>query len=151
MMINDAVFALFRAEVRVIDQTKRTTLSRLLLDSVTSTAPGEKLDEKLANLTFSSGSQNLPPPSSDEAMWWDDPRYPGGVFVPGSPQRTPGYKSNPFESSNVTTLSSSPSSSEEELYHALTLQRPMAPMQAGRRPPPPPPLRGGKGAVKDIA
>lgn len=44
------VFALFRADVRIIDVVKRATLSRLLLESVVSTAPGEKLDEKLAAL-----------------------------------------------------------------------------------------------------
>lgn len=47
------VFAIFRAEVRIIDHVKRAALSKLLLESVTSTAPGEKLDEKLAGLTFS--------------------------------------------------------------------------------------------------
>jgi hypothetical protein len=41
-----------RAEVRVIDSVKRAALSRLLLESVVSTAPGEKLDEKLAALTL---------------------------------------------------------------------------------------------------
>ncbi len=48
------VFALFRAEVRIIDHAKRAALQKLLLENVTSTAPGEKLDEKLANLTFTS-------------------------------------------------------------------------------------------------
>lgn len=47
-----AVFALLRADVRVIDAVKRAALSRLLLESVVSTAPGEKLDEKLAALTL---------------------------------------------------------------------------------------------------
>ena len=46
------VFALFRAEVRIIDHAKRTALQKLLLENVTSTAPGEKLDEKLASLAF---------------------------------------------------------------------------------------------------
>lgn len=41
-----------RADVRVIDTVKRAGLSRLLLESVVSTAPGEKLDEKLAALTL---------------------------------------------------------------------------------------------------
>ena len=31
---------------------KRAALQKLLLENVTSTAPGEKLDEKLASLTF---------------------------------------------------------------------------------------------------
>jgi hypothetical protein len=51
--LNSSVFGIFRAEVRVIDHAKRATLSRLLLDNVMSTAPGERLDEKLASLTFS--------------------------------------------------------------------------------------------------
>lgn len=44
------VFAIFRAEVRIIDAVKRAALSHLLLENITSTAPGEKLDEKLAGL-----------------------------------------------------------------------------------------------------
>ena len=56
------VFAIFRAEVRIIDHVKRASLSRLLLDNVTSTAPGEKLDEKLASLTF---SDHVPDRKSD--------------------------------------------------------------------------------------
>lgn len=48
------MFALFRAEVRIIDHTKRAALQKLLLENVTTTAPGEKLDEKLASLAFSS-------------------------------------------------------------------------------------------------
>lgn len=47
------VFAIFRAGVRVIDTVKKTALQKLLLDSVISTEPGEKLDEKLASMTLS--------------------------------------------------------------------------------------------------
>ena len=47
-----SVFALFRAEVRIIDHAKRAALQKLLLENVTTTAPGEKLDEKLAALTL---------------------------------------------------------------------------------------------------
>lgn len=48
----DSVFALMRADVRVIDTVKKAALSRMLLDSIVSTSPGEKLDEKLAALTL---------------------------------------------------------------------------------------------------
>lgn len=48
------MFAIFRAEVRIIDAVKKATLSRLLLESVISTDPGEKLDEKLAALILPS-------------------------------------------------------------------------------------------------
>ena len=41
-----------RAEVRIIDPLKKANLSRMLLESVTSTAPGERLDEKLAALAL---------------------------------------------------------------------------------------------------
>jgi hypothetical protein len=41
-----------RADVRIIDTVKRAALSRLLLESVVSTSPGEKLDEKLAALAL---------------------------------------------------------------------------------------------------
>ncbi|OBZ76240.1 Inositol-1,4,5-trisphosphate 5-phosphatase 1 [Grifola frondosa] len=145
------VFALFRTEVRIVDHAKRAALSRLLLESVTSTAPGEKLDEKLASLTFSAESPDLPPPSSDDFAWWDDPEHPDGIFVPRSPKNGPSRRhANPFSSSSDSSLSSSPSSSEEELYHALSLQTPMAPVQAVRRPPPPPPPpRSTKPSGKD--
>ncbi|KAH9939988.1 DNase I-like protein [Amylocystis lapponica] len=143
------VFALFSAEVRIIDHAKRAALARLLLDSVTSTAPGEKLDEKLAKLTFAADCPTLPPPSSDDAAWWDDQEQPINGFVPSSPVDSTRKRSvNPFDSPIDSPLSSSPSSSEEELYHAL--QAPMAPVPAVRRPPPPPPPpRSGKSIGKD--
>ena len=47
------VFAIFRANVRIIDTAKRLALSQILLDNVISTGPGEKLDEKLASLRIS--------------------------------------------------------------------------------------------------
>lgn len=50
--LTSTVFALMRADVRVIDTVKKAALSRLLLESVVSTGPGEKLDEKLAALTL---------------------------------------------------------------------------------------------------
>ncbi|CAL1701192.1 unnamed protein product [Somion occarium] len=148
------VFALFRATVRVIDHATRFALSRMLFDNVTSTGPGEKLDEKLASLTFSSGSKDLPPPSSDDAAWWDIPDHPNGVIPPEKlpyiSSKSPPY--NPFDSPTDSPISSSPSSSEEELYQALTLQAPIAPqpLQAVRRPPPPPPPpRTRKPSTKD--
>jgi hypothetical protein len=49
------VFAIYRAEIKVIDPVKRATLSRMILDSVTSTEPGELLDQKLANITLPVG------------------------------------------------------------------------------------------------
>ncbi|KAL1944314.1 hypothetical protein VTO73DRAFT_3499 [Trametes versicolor] len=135
-----AVFAIFRAEVRIIDHVKRAALSKLLLESVTSTAPGEKLDEKLAGLTFSQEEPDLPPPSSDDAAWWDDLEHPNGIVIPIASKN--GRGGNPFDSSSESSLSSSPSSSEEELYHAL--QAPIAPVQTTRRPAPPPPPRATK-------
>jgi hypothetical protein len=48
------VFATYRAEVRIIDPVKKAALSRILLDGIVSTKPGEKLDEKLANLILPS-------------------------------------------------------------------------------------------------
>ncbi|KAH9850742.1 DNase I-like protein [Lenzites betulinus] len=142
-----AVFAIFRAEVRIIDHVKRAALSKLLLESVTSTAPGEKLDEKLAALTFTTEEPELPPPSSDEGAWWDDLEHPNGIVVPLVSKKSPyGQSGNPFDSSSESSLSSSPSSSEEELYHAL--QAPIAPVQptTTRRAPPPPPPRAAKRA-----
>lgn len=55
------VFAIFRANVREVDQEKRAVLHRRLLDAVTSNTTGEALDEKLANVTFFV--------KADECMW----------------------------------------------------------------------------------
>lgn len=84
------VFALFRTTVWVVDQAKRDALARLLLENVTSTSNGEKLDEKLAALTlhpsiddreyfdstlefFDLTQRPVPPPSSEDNAWWDHP------------------------------------------------------------------------------
>ena len=93
------MFAIFRAEVRIIDTARRDALRRLLLDSVKATAPGEKLDEKLASMSLVNDSEDrkapfppppffckiqdedganyifidlVPPPSSEEHSWWID-------------------------------------------------------------------------------
>lgn len=145
------VYAIFRAQVRIIDPVKKLKLSKLLLDSVTATQPGEKLDEKLATMTFESLSteddDTLPPPSSEETAWWDDEDHPGGVLniAEFRPNRHPPKNTNPFEADS--SLSSSPSSSDEELYnHALSLQEPIVPTKVvPRKPAPPlPPSRSSK-------
>ncbi|KAI0082404.1 inositol polyphosphate phosphatase [Panus rudis PR-1116 ss-1] len=146
------VFALFRSTIRIIDHAARAALSRMLFDNVTSTAPGEKLDEKLASLTFSNDLIDLPKPSSEESAWWDKPEHPNGILSPHQVQElsSGGHPYNPFDSPEESPLSSSPSSSEEELYQALTLQTPLAPQPinpTGRRAPPPPPPRNSKPAA----
>ncbi|KAH7930711.1 DNase I-like protein [Leucogyrophana mollusca] len=145
------VFALFRAEVRIIDVVKRAALSRLLMESTLSTSPGEKLDEKLAALMLPTHLVELPPPSSDEGAWWDKPEHPNGVFpilaVHLSERQS---SSNPFDSPAESPLSSSPSSSDEELYtHAMSLQTPITPMQATRPPPPPRPRQSRAGDIAE--
>ena len=50
--MSKSVFAIFRAEVRVIDSAKRNALHRRLIESVLATAPGERLDEKLAAVSL---------------------------------------------------------------------------------------------------
>lgn len=57
-----SVFAIFRVEVRIIDPIKKAALSRILIENVISTGPGEKLDEKLAKLTL--------PEDVDGRMWY---------------------------------------------------------------------------------
>ncbi|KAI0700745.1 inositol polyphosphate phosphatase [Cytidiella melzeri] len=144
------VFAIFRAELRVIDHTKRASLSHLLLENVASTAPGEKLDEKLASLAFASDVPDLPPPSSDSSAWWDGPGHRGGVFAVYMGDAPSQANFDPFDSPNESPLSS-PSSSEEELYNKLALQEPLAPepLPARRAPPPPPPPRTTKPQLQD--
>lgn len=85
------VFALFKTVVWIVDQAKRDALARLLLENVTSTSNGEKLDEKLAALTLHPSTVDdrgyfdfvlefcdltqcpVPPPSSEDNAWWDRP------------------------------------------------------------------------------
>jgi len=139
------VFAVFRPNVRIINTAKRAALSRLLLDSVLHTAPGEKLDDKLASMVLPEDflSGELPPPSSDEDAWWDTPDLPNGI-LPISSFTSLSYRhsKNPFdeEDSADINLSSSPSSSDEELYSAAVMTPDPAPLVARKPPPPPPPL-----------
>ncbi|KAL1680770.1 SacI homology domain-containing protein [Schizophyllum commune] len=147
------VYAVFGADVRIIDPVKRAALSQLLLQSVTSTAPGEKLDEKLAKLVLPSDiAHDLPPPSTDDSAWWNTPDCPNGIiplsdFPPPMDPDNAQSRANPFESEN-SSLSESPSTSDEELYtNAMSLPTPMAPSPApARRPAPPPPVRNATAA-----
>lgn len=173
-----AVFATYRANVRIIDPVKKAALSRMLLDGVVSTQPGEKLDEKLANLSLPSDTgecKHIHYPVLCESLKLHNvqcprrartrrrggtvqvsgcafgpsvlllkpyplPDLPGGVVPITDIHHMDLYRrSNPFDS--PSPVSSSPSSSDEELYsHALTLQTPMSPVQTpARRPAPPPP------------
>jgi hypothetical protein len=82
------VFALFRAVVWIVDRAKQDALARLLLENVTSTSSGEKLDDMLAALAFHPSANDcgcfdsglgfynlihcaVPPPSSEDSAWWD--------------------------------------------------------------------------------
>lgn len=47
---------MFTTEIRIVDYAKRGALSRALFENVTSSLPGENLDEKLASITFSDGA-----------------------------------------------------------------------------------------------
>ncbi|KAJ7590659.1 inositol polyphosphate phosphatase [Mycena floridula] len=135
------VFGIFRAGIRVVDIGKRSALSRLLLESVASTAPGETIEEKLATLALNINNGDLPEPSTDESAWWDLPGQINGTVPLSELDPSKHLGGNPFDSPAESSLSSSPSSSDEELYtHALSLPTPMAPVQ--RKPPPPiPPSR----------
>jgi hypothetical protein len=103
-------------------------------------------------------ASSVPPPSSEESAWWDGPseysseilaaRYgicrvdhPNGVFPIIAYQSLESRGSgNPFDSHDDSPLSSSPSSSDEELYtDAAALPDPITPMQSIRKPAPPPP------------
>lgn len=76
--------------VWIVDRAQRDSLARLLLENVTSTSAGEKLDEKLAALTLHPSANDcacsisvlefrnlmdypVPPPSSEDHAWWDHP------------------------------------------------------------------------------
>lgn len=123
------VFAIFRAEVRIIDSVKKAVLSQLLLESVASTQPGEKLDEKLKSTVLPKLLGETPPPSGNDSAWWDQPDLPQGVIPLSTfPRLDTSFRSNPFDSPNSSPLSASPTTSDEELYtHALNLQTPLVP------------------------
>lgn len=137
------VFAIFRAEVRIIDPVKKAMMSRMLLESVNSSDHGELLVDKLKETILPKTLGDLPPPSTDQAAWWD---ASGGVVpLHEYPDLNTLKKGNPFDSPEPESpLSSSPTTSDEELYtHALTLQTPITPtpQTVRRAPPPPPPVR----------
>ncbi|KIJ37381.1 hypothetical protein M422DRAFT_211433 [Sphaerobolus stellatus SS14] len=142
------VFAIFRSTVRIIDHAKRDALSKKLLESVASTAPGDKLDEKLEKLTISDAIHHieLPPPSSEDSVWWDQPDHPDGEI----PLRliTDRSSGNPFEEeSDESSNGSSPSSSDDELYnHAQKLQPPLIPTKSPPHTQPQPRSIVNKGA-----
>jgi len=129
------VFAIFRATIRIVDHVKRAALNQQLLRSVVTGIPGETLDKKLAKLPFIEDliDDDVPPPSTDRHAWWDGPGHPNGKFHVLIDKT----RQNPFDTSDESSVGSSPSSSDEELYsHAQKLQTPMVPSQ--RTPPPPP-------------
>ncbi|KAH6915044.1 phosphatidylinositol phosphate phosphatase [Coprinopsis sp. MPI-PUGE-AT-0042] len=148
------VFAIFRAEVRIIDSVKKAVLSQLLLESVASTQPGEKLDEKLKSTVLPKILGETPPPSGNDSAWWDQPGkvstsfqsvgvnpksdLPQGIIPLSSfPRLDTSFQANPFDSRNSSPLSASPTTSDEELYtHALTLQTPMVPTHSSGHSPP---------------
>jgi synaptojanin len=66
--------------------------------------------------------------------------FPAGVIPIAELEKLDLYRrNNPFDSSEESSVTSSPSSSDEELYtHVLSLPTPMEPVQASTRRPPPP-------------
>lgn len=150
------MFGLFKADICIIDVVKRAALSKLLLDNVSSTAPGQTLDEKLASLALHldvNGNEQrmrtfhllsiiselslVPPPSTDDFAWWEGPAHPNGLVPLSEFHNHTAARTNPFDSDDDSSpiesvdMSDSPSqsSSDEELYeHAVkALQTPMAP------------------------
>jgi len=48
----DGLLQLFRAEVRIVDYAKKNALQKSLLQTITSTAPNEKLEDKLKSMNI---------------------------------------------------------------------------------------------------
>uniref|UniRef100_A0A0W0EZ96 phosphoinositide 5-phosphatase n=1 Tax=Moniliophthora roreri TaxID=221103 RepID=A0A0W0EZ96_MONRR len=144
---SNKVYAIFRASIRIIDRAKRAALSRLLLNSIITTEPGEKLDDKLASLSLPPDYCELPPPSTDDITWWDTQSNPKGIVsIPyfNSPARH--YHINPFDSPAESPLSSSPTSSDEELFtHVQSIPVALVP-----NPPPPVPARPKTADVANV-
>ncbi|EJU06333.1 inositol polyphosphate phosphatase [Dacryopinax primogenitus] len=127
------VFAIFRAQVRVIDTMKRAALREELLQKVRATTEGETLDQKLQRMTVN--GDELPPPSSDENAWWDSPNHPDGVVSAVPPPPRGILSTNPFD----LDIDIASSESDEELYSAAaTLPVPLTPSRRPMPPPPPP-------------
>jgi len=127
------VFALLTTKARCIDTIKRDALSRILFEESRQAASGDKLEEKLATVSLGSASAPMPPPSSDEAAWWNTPRHPDGLVDLPEPEQSVNAPKNPWDSPNLSLPS--PSSSDEELYtHAIQIQ------SDGPKKPPPPPI-----------
>ncbi|KAF8827001.1 hypothetical protein HHX47_DHR5000604 [Lentinula edodes] len=123
------VFAVFRPSIRIIDPVKRAALSRLLLDSVLHTEPGEKLDDKLASMVLPEDFH------SNEHL-------PNGVLpILSFNSHLYRHSKNPFDEDGSvdSPLSSSPSSSDEELYSAA-IMTPDRPTPVTRKHPSPPPI-----------
>jgi hypothetical protein len=113
--------------------------------------------------------KTVPPPSSGAANdWWNGPGkhllvilrpylsepiylgHPNGVFDLGDydPDDSSGTQTNPWDSprgSRPSSLHSSPSPSDDELYkNAVTASRGHSNKPAKKAPPPPPPSRATK-------
>ncbi|GAA6009081.1 hypothetical protein JCM10207_004086 [Rhodosporidiobolus poonsookiae] len=92
------VYALFRSRIRIVDETKRATLRKQLLQDILAHAPQETLDDKLSRLTNGASIGELPPPSDDRQAWWND--EDGSFKPPPLPPRPSGSgPSNPFDPS----------------------------------------------------
>lgn len=134
------VYALFRAEVRIIDHAKKAALQKQLLKTITATGVGEKLDEKLTSIHLHAPDiSDLPPPSSGAADdWWNGAGHPNGVFHPSTYDMddTQRAHTNPFDSRS-SSLHSSPSTSDDELYQKA-ISANAAPRKQPKKPPPPP-------------
>ncbi|BGP37915.1 Inositol-1,4,5-trisphosphate 5-phosphatase 1 [Rhodotorula kratochvilovae] len=133
------VYALFRARIRTVDQSKRAALRKQLLQELLAHPPEETLDDKLSRLTVGTAvgsSKELPPPSDDEQAWWNEP---DGSFVPPKLPPRPGNPavSNPFAPDFY--LPSAPSTSSTPLTGQPASQRraPPAVPQKPTRPPAP--------------
>ncbi|KAF8341266.1 DNase I-like protein [Cantharellus anzutake] len=120
------VFALFRAEVRIVDTAKKMGISQQLLADLLSKNDIQTLESNFTRISVGS-THSLPPPSSDVAAWWEDEDHPNGVYV--DTRQNFQSTSNPFDSS------SNSNSSDDELYKDAQTETFTQP----RKKPPPPP------------
>ena len=149
------------ASVSLTEPGKKLTDQLALMSLPTTRAtPIRELLQNQSNV-LSLNYYQVPQPSSDEAAWWQGPGtslangpknflilatgYPKGL-LPMSELLMLGDRKltvNPFDSPEASSLSSSPSTSDEELYNdAFGLQSPKGLVAARlRKPPPPPPPR----------
>ncbi|GAA5885405.1 hypothetical protein JCM6882_009606 [Rhodosporidiobolus microsporus] len=102
------VYALFRSRIRSVDEPKRSTLRKKLLQEIMANDLQDKMDAKVSQLANGLKGMDLPPPSDDQQAWWNE--KDGSFKPPPLPPRSRPSAANPFSASASSPLTTSPRS-----------------------------------------